>query len=424
VSPAGRVPSGLLAPSRAGLIGGRRQLEEENERLRRALESIGVGERDRLLAEIAAAQQRRNELRRELADLSTQVVQTQEASILQEVGIYAYRHPLTDALAFRVQLESLQAEIKQAAKDKQAVVGTTNWIVNDSEAEGRRMVADFCKLMLRAYNNEADNLVRALKPYKLDPALDRLSKTKATIERLGKSLDIKVSDRFHWLRMQELSLTADYLAKQAEEKEAEREQKAALREEAAAQREIEREQAKLDKERSHYESALEAMRANGDDAAIASAEAKLAEIDQAKEGLADRAANTRAGYVYVISNVGAFGPGMVKIGMTRRLEPLDRVRELGDASVPFRYDVHAMIFSQDAVGLEGELHRHFADRRVNWVNNHREFFYVSPGQVRDALVQMQGDMLTFSDEAEALEWRQSQTARAAADPTFAPAADN
>src|SRR5690606_38239824 len=110
---------------------------------------------------------------------------------------------------------------------------------------------------------------------------------------------------------------------------------------------------------------------------IAELEAKLREIDSGLAGLAERAANTRAGHVYVISNIGAFGERMVKIGMTRRLEPMDRVRELGDASVPFRYDVHALFFSEDAVGLEAALHRRFADRRVNMVNPRREFFYAT-----------------------------------------------
>jgi len=410
------VPAGLLAPSKGGLLGGKKHLEEENERLRQALAQIGVAERDQLQQEIASGRHRVAELRQQLAELSQGLVQTEELLMLQEVGIYQYRHPLADATAYKQALDDLQAKIKQAARDKSAVIGATNWTVNNSLTEGKRMVADFCKLMLRAYNNEADNAVRALKPYKVDAAQDRLTKTRATIERLGKTMNIQVSSTYHQLRLTELSLTADYLAKVAEEKEAEREQKARLREEAAAQREIEREQAKLDKERAHYEAALEAMRANGDEAAIAEAEAKLAEIDEAKSGLADRAANTRAGYVYVISNLGAFGPEMVKIGMTRRLEPMDRVRELGDASVPFRYDVHAMIFSQDAVGLETQLHHQFANKRVNWVNNHREFFYVSPSHVRDALVHLQGDILSYVEEPEAVEWRQSETARSTAVP--------
>jgi len=174
---------------------------------------------------------------------------------------------------------------------------------------------------------------------------------------------------------------------------------------------MEREQARLEKERAHYETVVAAMRLKGDAEAVADAEAKIAELDNAITGIENRAANTRAGYVYCISNIGAFGPSVVKIGLTRRLEPMDRVRELGDASVPFRFDVHALIFSEDAVGLETALHHHFASRRVNMVNAHREFFYAKPAEVREALEAVRGSLITFQEEPEALEWRQSEHAR-------------
>ena len=148
-------------------------------------------------------------------------------------------------------------------------------------------------------------------------------------------------------------------------------------------------------------------------------EGKLAEIDGAIQGVIARAANIRAGYVYVISNIGSFGGTVVKIGMTRRLDPMDRVRELGDASVPFRFDVHAIIFSDDAVGLETALHHAFAHSRVNLVNLHREFFYTTPLEVKEALVRLQGSLLTYTADPEAAEWHQSRGARGGATPVVA-----
>ena len=109
---------------------------------------------------------------------------------------------------------------------------------------------------------------------------------------------------------------------------------------------------------------------------------QLASVDDAIAGVEQRAANVWAGYVYVISNIGAFGPDVVKIGMTRRLDLMDRVRELGDASVPFRFDTHALFFSEDAVALETALHQRLSRKRVNLVNPRREFFYATPAQVR------------------------------------------
>lgn len=152
---------------------------------------------------------------------------------------------------------------------------------------------------------------------------------------------------------------------------------------------------------------LEALVANGDEEAAARLRDQLADVERAIEDVDYRAANVRAGYVYVISNIGAFGERMVKVGMTRRLDPNDRVRELGDASVPFRFDVHALFFSEDAVGIEAKLHERLADRRVNRVNLRREFFYATPSEVKEHLAELTGELLSYEEMAEALEFHQS-----------------
>ena len=197
------------------------------------------------------------------------------------------------------------------------------------------------------------------------------------MDRLGGTMNIMVTDFYHRLRVEELELTADYLAKVAEQKDREREERARLREEQIARREYEREQERLRKEQAHYQTAVTALRGRGDEAGASQAEAKLGEIQDAIDGINRRAANIRAGHVYVISNIGAFGENIVKIGMTRLLDLMDRTRELGDASVPFRYDVHAMVFSDEAVGLETHPHQ-LADRRLNLVNMRREFSARAP----------------------------------------------
>jgi hypothetical protein len=349
-------------------------------------------------------------LEKEKSELQAQIIETREVFLLQEVGLYEYAHPLDSSAAYKDALAALDQEMQRCVKSGQAVSGTKKWVINGSDKEGAKMVADFCKLMLRAYNTEADNVVRTLKPYSLKPAVERLQKSRVAISKLAASMKIEITALYHDLRVKELELTADYLAKVAEEKEREREERARLKEEETARREYEREQARLEKEKAHYEAALNALRMKGDQAAALEAEKKLGEIQSAIAGVVSRAANVRAGYVYVISNIGSFRPDVVKIGMTRRLDPLDRVRELGDASVPFRFDVHVIIFSDDAVGLETALHQRFASRRVNFVNAHREFFYVKPTEVKQTLIELQGNLLTFVETPEALEWHQSQAA--------------
>ncbi len=422
VAHAGTASRGFPEPpgqSRSGLFGSKKALEEELQRLRDVVDGFGYAERQALQAEIDRLRGQREQLtadvaarNSELAALDAQIVKTREEHILQEVGVYDYHHRLEDSVAYRARLDLVRTQIKEMSKrDGGAVTATTNWTVDGSAAKGRKMANEFSKLLLRAYNGEADVLVNKLRPYKLDAAVEQLGKSRATISRLGGTMSIAITERFHALRIEEMRLTADFLAKKEEEKEAERAERERLRDEAKARREFEEAKARLLKERSHYSTALERLRQTGTPEQIAGAEQAVADIEEAIQGVEEREANIRAGYVYVISNIGSFGPSIVKIGMTRRLDPRERVHELGDASVPFRYDVHALVFADDAVSLESRLHAAFADRRVNLVNMRREFFYATPAEVQAVLTEAEGSLLEFVEEPEADEWHQSTNAR-------------
>jgi len=335
------------------------------------------------------------------------LVELNDQLVLQDVGIYRYHHPLEDAAAYKDRLTDINSRIDVLIKAKQAVLAADLFTFDGSLAKGRRMVADLSKLMLRAYNAEADNCVRSLRSGNILTAKKRLANAMKAIERLGAIMEMRVNPEYHQLRFEELELTADYQMKVQEEKEKAREAREQLREQRRAEMELATERERLEKEKAHYVTALEQLRAKGDAAAAEELASRLDEIEQAIDANDYRIANIRAGYIYVISNIGALGPNIVKIGMTRRLEPRDRVRELGDASVPFRYDTHALFFSNDAVTLENELHKAFANRRVNLVNERREFFFATPTEVRDLLMQKVGGMLEFTDDPEALEYNQS-----------------
>jgi len=400
-------------------------LREERDEMRRRLETLGV-------LSVTELEERKNALKRDLDDVRAQIdreqrdsqaaldeiakqaatsrqqlVQTDEIALLQEAGVYRYRHPLSDAVAYQKELVEIEDEIKEMnRREGGAVLATQKWTVNGSESDGRKMVRDFSKLMLRAFNAEADNLVRGLKPYRLDAAVDRLRKVAATIEKLGKTMSIRISTPYEQLRVRELEVTADFLEKQAEEKEAERVERARLKEERRVQQEMERERARLEKEQKHFQTALLVLIAKGDETGAERLRSQLADVQRAIEDVDYRAANVRAGYVYVISNIGSFGERMVKIGMTRRLDPMDRIRELSDASVPFNFDIHALFFSKDAVGIEAAMHEKLAQVRVNAVNRRREFFHTTPMETKAHLAELTGEMLEFIEVPEALEYRQ------------------
>lgn len=388
-------------------IGGLTQLEREKalERLNAEISATSSAWKVQL-DELGAE---RDQLLAQVAELRKDVVETRERALLQESGIYEYTHPLRDAVAYKDRLDRLRLAIKEMNKtDGCAVSAAQGWQVNGSEAKGRTMIRDYSKLMLRAFNAEADVLVRGLKPYALPAAIERLRKVSQAIERLGKTMNIRVTDQYLQLRIEELQLTADFVQKKAEEKELERQERERLREERKVQQEIERERAKLEKERQHYLNALAALEAKGDLDAAERLRGQVAEVERAISDVDYRAANIRAGYVYVISNIGSFGESLIKVGMTRRLDPMDRIRELSDASVPFNFDVHALFFSKDAVGIETAMHNRLAGVRVNLVNQRREFFRATASDAKALLAELAGDLLTFHDIPDALEFRQSQ----------------
>ena len=335
------------------------------------------------------------------------IIELDDQRVLQDVGIYRYHHPLENAALYKDRLAQLDGQVDEMVRAGRAVLAADMFTFNGSLAKGRKMVGDLSKLMLRAYNAEADNCVRSLRSGNISTATRRLDAAVTAIEKLGTVMEMRVNPEYHALRVAELQLTADYQMKVQEEREKARQERALLREQKRAEAELAAERERLEKERVHYLNALEALRANGDAAAAEELASRLGDIERAIAANDYRIANIRAGYVYVISNIGAFGPSIVKIGMTRRLEPMDRVRELGDASVPFRYDVHALHFSDDAVTLEHELHKIFAHRRVNFVNERREFFFATPAEVRQVLLEKTGGLLEYTEAPEAPEYFQS-----------------
>ena len=186
---------------------------------------------DELQREIVAADKHLAGVKDQVATARAKIVETEETALLQEVGIYEYNHPLKDAVAYQAQLKTNQDAIKALARSGGAVRGATNWTVNNSAQQGQKMIREFSKLMLRAYNAEADNAVRTLKPYSLGSAISRLQKARETIAKLGQTMQIAITEEYHRLRRNELELTADYLAKKDEEKERLREERERQREE-------------------------------------------------------------------------------------------------------------------------------------------------------------------------------------------------
>jgi Meiotically Up-regulated Gene 113 (MUG113) protein/uncharacterized protein DUF4041 len=337
----------------------------------------------------------------------TELIVLDDEVVLQEIGIYEYHHPLENAVQYKERLASIKGNLVGMAKAGAAIERSRSFTFDGSLQKGEVLTRDLSRLMLQAYNAEASNCVRSLRAGNSSTAIQRINSLRGRIARLGRRMAMKISDGFHQLRVEEIELTSDFLMKKKEEREAVREERARLREERIVQEELAADRERLDKEKEHLLNALSALGEKG--AVDFDLEKRLKEVTEAIERNDFRAANIRAGYVYVISNRGAFGEGVVKIGLTRRLEPIHRINELSGASVPFRFDVHGLFFSENAVGLEADLHRHFSDRRVNVVNTRKEFFFAKPIEVKEVLMGKVGALLEFTESAESTEYLQSKS---------------
>ena len=278
------------------------------------------------------------------------------------------------------------------------------------------MVNDTQKLLLRAFNNECDELIAKVKYTNFEASLNRIEKSAETISKLGVVMNIAINQRYLNLKIQELRLAFEYQQKKQQEKEEQRLARAEMKEAARLQKEIEEQRKKIEKEQTHYQTAyeklLKQLKEHPDNEDLLSKkvelENQLTDINKAIKDIDYREANQKAGYVYIISNIGAFGENVYKIGMTRRLDPQDRVDELGDASVPFNFDVHAMIFSDNAPALEAALHKAFEDRKLNMVNTRREFFNVTLDEIKDVVKKNFDKTVEFIDVPDAEQFRISQ----------------
>lgn len=356
-------------------------------------------------------------LNSQIAVKSQEIFKLDEEIGMQEFGLYRPTYDFATSEQYAARLKTVRDGQKNMIKLGNAVTGNMNWTVNGNISQGNKMVKDMQKLLLRAFNSECDELIGNVKYNNYDKAVTRISKSCEAISKLGAIMGVSITQAYYNAKIAELQLALEYRIKKQQEKEEQKEIRARMREEAKLQKEIEEARKKIAKEQTHYTNALNKINDQLKHADQEEKEAlllkkqeienQLAEIDKSIKDIDYREANAKAGYVYIISNVGSFGEDVYKIGMTRRLEPMERVDELGDASVPFNFDVHAMIFSDNAPALEAALHRAFENRKVNMVNPRREFFHVTLDEIESVVKQNYDKTVEFSRFAPAEQYRET-----------------
>jgi hypothetical protein len=335
---------------------------------------------------------------------------------LVEYGVYEPVYDFEKSDDYRAEQSKIIEQQKRKIADERAATCTANWTIDGSEAKGKASTKRFIKLMLRAFNGECDSLIAKVKWNNVGQMQERIRKSFEAINKLGESQRTYIEADYRDLKMKELILEHEYQLKRQKEKEELRSAQEELREEERARREYEQAQKQAEKDEANYEKALEKARKEVEEATgekqqklqmkIELLEQELREAHERKERALSMAQQTKRGHVYIISNIGSFGENVFKIGMTRRLEPTDRVRELGDASVPFQFDIHSMIFSDEAPTLENELHKAFSNKKVNMINGRREFFNVTIDEIEEKIKELGLDA-EFIKLPEAMEYRET-----------------
>lgn len=349
-----------------------------------------------------------------------------EVSVLEEnlenisYGLYNPHYDYKTSEEFKQNLEKIRDCQKQIIKDVKATFCPREWAVDGSKTEGTKMTKHYSKLMLRAFNGECDAAIAKVSWSNIGNMEARIEKAYEAINKLGSTHQITITKEYYNLKVEELRLEFELQEKLYQEKEEQRKIREQMREEEKAQREMERARKDAEEEEERYQKALEKAKAEINKTTgkeldtlnerIKQLEENLEKAHEQKERAISQAQLTKSGHVYIISNIGSFGDQVYKIGMTRRLEPRDRINELGDASVPFDFDVHGLIYSENAPELENILHNRLEDRRINLVNLRAEFFNVTINEI-EKIVNELNLSVQFTKIAEAKEFRETQSIR-------------
>lgn len=352
----------------------------------------------------------------ELKRLSEELIQTEDEVLLQSFGLYNPKYDFENSDEYMEKLKEIREMQKLLIRNKTGVKYSDSWTVDGSIQKGRTMTNQNIKTALKLFNSECDIAMSKVSFKNIDSIEKRIRKAFTDTNKLNTSNKVSIKENYLNLKIDELYLYYEYLQMKEEEKEEQRALREQMKEEALVQKEIENQKRKLKKEELQFKNELLRLKSTIPEdendkleweQKINSIEEKLALLSKDLDDVLNREQNTRAGHVYIISNIGSFGENIYKIGVTRRLDPTERINELSSASVPFKYDIHATIFSENAPKLESALHKAFDNKRVNKVNNRKEFFKVTLGEIRAEVEKNFDKTVEYTKLAEAQEYRQT-----------------
>lgn len=324
-------------------------------------------------------------------------------------------HSLLDSLASEMGHTDAAQKLKDARQQSASMVKAGAAATCDYVEADRRNTA--IRFVIDAFNGKADAILSRVKHDNYGKLEQEIKDSFSMVNLHGKAFrSARINTDYLAARLNELNWAVITMELKEQEKEEQRRIKEQMREEERARREYAKAMQEAEKEEAAIKKAMEKVTAEISkateeqrqkfEAQLAELQTKLQVAEEKNQRALSMAQQTKTGHVYIISNVGSFGENIYKIGLTRRLEPLDRIKELGDASVPFDFDVHAMILNEDAPALERSLHKHFIQAQVNKVNPRKEFFRIDLQSLRKE-VETLGIEAKWTMAAEAMQWRET-----------------
>lgn len=393
------------------------ELEKNKNNLQSALERMSE-EKANLSDSIDKLKNELSQMELKVEDFKRDITLYRPEASLIKLGFFEepnYLYDKSDSL--KEEINKIRGQQKKLIKDKNAIIIPDSIALTNDSTLSKSILKGQVDLMLKTFNIEVDNLISSVKPGNYPLVLEKINKLASSIEKSAVSFKCGFNETYIGLKFKECQIFYQYKLKKQREDEEQAIIKEQIREEEKARREFERAIAKAEKEEQIYQDALknaknDLEKANEEDKGklnekILLLQKQLEDAINDSQRAKSMAEQTKRGHVYIISNLGSFGENVYKIGLTRRLEPMDRVKELGDASVPFLFDVHAMLFSENAPELEKRLHEEFEKYRVNKINLRKEFFNVDIKKIKTRIEEHFGDAVDFTLTAKAEEYYQS-----------------
>lgn len=352
--------------------------------------------------------------KKELSTLEEKIVSVSDKVEIESYGLYKPRYDFSNSSTFKARLDAVRNEQKSMIKKETAATIFDTLSLNGSASKGKAMQKKNIKQLIRSFNIECEAAINKVTVANIENIEKRITNSFKELNELNEPNGVRLSEKYLDSKLDETHIALEYELKKEEERDLLREQREREREEKIRQREVANARKKYEKDEIHITNVeaelTQKLQDSQDKDEIAKLKAEIQKLQDQLETVREHkekldTQGPTAGYVYIISNIGSFGQNVYKIGVTRRLDPMERINELGSASVPFKFDVHALIFSNDAYKLEAELHQYFDKKRVNMVNKRKEYFNITMDEIKEVLSRHKELTFDFNEVPAATEYR-------------------